>query len=172
MKKLILTVIAVVTIGVSSNKLFAQAAASGDLLVTMSANPDYEAMAIALRAANLGATLKGAGPYTVFAPNTIAFSNISSDKLDALMKDPAALATVLKGHIVTGKYDKAAILAALRATGKATLKTLDNQTLTLGVNEAKNLILTDSQGNTVKVVAFDILGSNGVIIGVDGILTK
>jgi uncharacterized surface protein with fasciclin (FAS1) repeats len=171
MKKLILTVLAVVAIGVSSNKLFAQAA-SGDLLVTMSANPDYEAMAIAVRAANLGATLKGAGPYTVFAPNTTAFSNIPSDKLDALMKDPAALATVLKGHIVTGKYDKAAILAALRATGKATLKTLDGQTLTLGVNEAKNLILTDSQGNTVKVVAFDILGSNGVIIGVDGILTK
>jgi len=171
MKKLILTVVAVLAIGVSSNKLFAQSA-SGDLLVTLSGNPDYEAMAIAVRAANLGATLKGAGPFTVFAPNTIAFSNIPSDKLDALMKDPAALATVLKGHIVTGKYDKAAILAALRATGKATLKTLDGQTLTLGVNEAKNLILTDAQGNTVKVVAFDILGSNGVIIGVDGILTK
>lgn len=163
--------VAVLAIGVSSNKVFAQAA-SGDLLVTMSGNPDYEAMAIALRAANLGATLKGAGPYTVFAPNAAAFSNISSDKLDALMKDPATLAAVLKGHIVSGKYDKVAILAALRSTGKATLKTLEGQTLTLGVNEAKNLILTDSQGNTVKVVAFDILGSNGVIIGVDGLLTK
>lgn len=171
MKKLILTVVAVLAIGVSSNKLFAQAA-SGDLLVTMSGNPDYAAMAVAVRAANLGATLKGAGPYTVFAPNTAAFSNTPSDKLDALMKDPVALATVLKGHIVSGKYDKAAILAALRASGKAVLKTLDNQEITLGVNEAKNLVLTDSQGNKVKVIAFDILGSNGVIIGVDGFLTK
>lgn len=176
MKKAILTVIAVLGIGLSSGKLFAQAvpaaAPTGDLVATLTANSDYNAMAIALRAANLGATLKGPGPFTIFAPNNTAFSNLSSDKLDALMKDPATLATVLKGHIVTGKNDKAAILAALRATGSDVLKTLDGQTLTLGVNESKNLVITDSQGNKAKVVAFDILGTNGVIIGVDGILTK
>jgi uncharacterized surface protein with fasciclin (FAS1) repeats len=173
MKKAILTVVAVLAIGFSSSKLFAQAAApTGDLMATLSANPDYEAMAIALRAANLGASLKAAGPFTIFAPNNVAFSNITSDKLDALMKDPAALATILKGHIAMGKNDKASILAALRATGSDALKTLDGQTLTLGVNESKNLVLTDGQGNKVKVIAFDIYGTNGVIIGVDGILSK
>ena len=129
-------------------------------------------MGLAIRAANLGSTVKGAGPFTIFAPNNTAFSNIPSDKLDALMADPAKFASLIKGHIASGKMDKAAILAALRATGTATLKTLDGQTLTLGVNEAKNLVLTDAQGNKVKVVAFDIYGSNGVIIGVDGLLTK
>ncbi|HEY4327133.1 MAG TPA: fasciclin domain-containing protein [Mucilaginibacter sp.] len=175
MKKVILTVLAVLGISLSTGKLFAQAAATtptGDLLTTLSANSDYNVMAAALRAANLGATVKGPGPYTIFAPNNTAFSNIPSDKLDALMKDPAALATVLKGHIVMGKNDKAAILAALRATGSDPLKTIDGQTLTLGVNETKNLVITDSQGNKAKVVAFDILGTNGVIIGLDGLLTK
>jgi uncharacterized surface protein with fasciclin (FAS1) repeats len=175
MKKAILTVLAVLGIGFSTGKLFAQAtpaAPTGDLLATLTANADYNVMAAALRAANLGATVKGPGPFTIFAPNNNAFANISSDKLDALMKDPAALAALLKGHIVTGKNDKASILAALRATGSDPLKTLDGQTLTLGVNESKNLVLTDSQGNKVKVVAFDILGTNGVIIGVDGLLTK
>jgi uncharacterized surface protein with fasciclin (FAS1) repeats len=175
MKKAILTVIAVLAIGLSSNKLFAQAAATpptGDVMATLSANSDYNVMAAALRAANLSESLKGAGPFTIFAPNNIAFSNVSSDKLDALMKDPATLAAVLKGHIAAGKNDKASILAALRATGSDPLKTLDGQTLTLGVNESKNLVLTDSQGNKVKVVAFDIYGTNGVIIGVDGLLTK
>jgi uncharacterized surface protein with fasciclin (FAS1) repeats len=172
MKKLFLTVFAALAIGFTSNQVFAQATApTGDLLVTLSGNSDYNVMAAAIRAANLGATIKGAGPYTIFAPNNTAFSNIPSDKLDAIMS-PAMLATVIKGHIVTGKYDKAAILAQLRATGKASLTTLDGKTITLGVNEAKNLVLTDSDGNKVKVVAFDILGTNGVIIGVDGLLTK
>jgi uncharacterized surface protein with fasciclin (FAS1) repeats len=173
MKKTILTVIAVLAIGLSSNNLFAQAATpTGNLLATLTSNPDYEAMAIALRAAGLGETLKGPGPYTIFAPNNIAFSNMSSDKLDALMKDQATLANVLKGHIAVGKNDKAAILTALRATGTDTLKTLDGQKLVLGVNASKNLVLTDAQGNTVKVIAFDIYGTNGVIIGVDGLLEK
>jgi len=180
MKKTILTAIATLAIGLSANNLFAQAPAApataaaapaptGDVVATISANPDYEAFALLIRAANLGATLKGAGPYTIFAPTTASFSALSSDKLDALMKDPATLATLVKGHIVEGKYDKAAILKALTPT--ATLKTLDGQTLTLGVEE-KHLVLTDAQGNKAKVVAFDMLGTNGVAIGIGAVLTK
>src|ERR1700694_3854204 len=98
MRKLFLTVIAALAIGVSSNNLFAQtttaAAGSGDVVATVSANPDYEAFALAVRSANLGSTLKGAGPYTIFAPNNTAFSNLSSGKLDSLMQDPAKFATI------------------------------------------------------------------------------
>jgi uncharacterized surface protein with fasciclin (FAS1) repeats len=96
---------------------------------------------------------------------------LPSDKLDAIMKDPATLATVLKGHIVSGKYDKAALIKAL-ATGTATLTTLDGQKLILAVNDKKHLELTDAQGNKAQVIAFDILGSNGVAIGIDAVLTK
>jgi uncharacterized surface protein with fasciclin (FAS1) repeats len=173
MKKIVLTLIAAVSISLASNNLFAQTTAtpSGDVLTTISGNADYYVFGIVLRAANLGSTLKGAGPYTIFAPNNTAFANLSSGKLDSLMQDPAKLATVLKGHIVVGKYDKAGIIKAL-GTPPATLKTIDGQTLTLAVNAKKNLEITDSQGNKAQVIAFDMLGSNGVVIGVNAILAK
>ena len=85
MKKAIVTLVAFIAIGFSSNNLFAQAAApataaapTADLVSTLSSNVDYEALALAIRAANLGATLKGTGPYTIFAPTNGAFSNLSS----------------------------------------------------------------------------------------------
>jgi uncharacterized surface protein with fasciclin (FAS1) repeats len=179
MKKALLTLVAALTIVISSGNLFAQTAPAPaaaatpntDVVGTLSGNPDYNASALAIRAANLSATLKGAGPYTIFAPSNTAFSNISPDKLDALMKDPAALATILKGHVVSGKYGKAELIKAL-ASGTATLTTLDGQKLTLAVNEKKHLELTDAQGNKAQVIAFDMLGNNGVAIGIDAVLTK
>jgi uncharacterized surface protein with fasciclin (FAS1) repeats len=173
MKKSILTVIAVLAIGFFSNRAFAQAAATapkGDLLDTLSASPDYNVSAVLIRAAGLTATVRGAGPYTIFAPSNIAFSNIPSAKLDALMKDPAALAVILKGHIVSGKYGKAEIIKTL-GSGTPTLTTIDGKVLTLSVTD-KHLTITDSDGNKAKVVAFDMLGTNGVAIGVDAILAK
>jgi len=173
MKKSILTVIAVLAIGFFSNRAFAQAAATapkGDVLDTLSASADYNVAAAAIRAADLTATVRGAGPYTIFAPSNIAFSNIPSAKLDALMKDPATLATVLKGHVVSGKYDKATLIKTL-GSGTPTLTTIDGKVLTLSVTD-KHLTITDSQGNKAKVVAFDMLGTNGVAIGVDAVLAK
>jgi uncharacterized surface protein with fasciclin (FAS1) repeats len=177
MKKAILTVIAVLAIGLLSNNLFAQAAApaasaapTGNVLATLSGNPDYNAFGIALRAANLGATLNGAGPYTILAPNNITLSNMSSGKLDSLMADPVKLAAILKGHIISGTYDKAALIKTL-GSGTPTLTTLDGKQLTLSVTD-KHLTFTDSQGDKAKVIAFDILGTNGVIIGIDAILAK
>lgn len=181
MKKVIFNVIAVSAIVLFSSNLFAQATAAappaasatatGDVLATVSANSDYNAVGIAIRAANLGGALKGAGPFTLFAPSNTAFSNLSSGKLDSLMQDPAKLATVLKGHVVSGKYDKAALIKAL-ASGTATLTTLDGQKLTLSVNSKKHLELTDAQGDKAQVIAFDMLGTNGVAIGIDAVLAK
>jgi uncharacterized surface protein with fasciclin (FAS1) repeats len=178
MKKTILTVIAALAIGLFANKALAQAASpapTADVLATLSSSDyssDYQTMAVALRAANQGATLKGAGPYTIFAPNNGAFSSLTAAQLDALFADPAKLATVLRGHVVSGLNDKKAILAAIRATGTSTMKTIDGQTLTLSVNAAKNLVITDAQGNTAKVIKFDMLGTNGVAIGIDAVLYK
>ena len=150
-------------------------AATVDVLSILSSSDyssDYQTMAIALRAANQGATLKGAGPYTIFAPNNGAFSSLTAAQLDALFADPAKLATALRGHIVAGLNDKKAILAAIRATGTSTMKTIDGQTLTLSVNAAKNLVITDAQGNVAKVIKFDMVGTNGVAIGIDAVLYK
>jgi uncharacterized surface protein with fasciclin (FAS1) repeats len=189
MKKSILTVIAALAIGVFTNNAFAQTtnppaapapaaaapAATADVLATLTSTDNaanYETMAVVLRAANLGATLKGAGPYTIFAPNNDAFGSLTPAQLDALFADPAKLATVLRGHIVAGLNDKKAILAAIRATGTMALKTIDGATLTLSVNAAKNLVITDAQGNSAKVIKFDMVGTNGVAIGLDAVLYK
>jgi len=176
MKKVVLTVLAVLAISLSFNNLFAQttapapATASSDLVGTLSGNSDYNVVAAAIRTAGLGATLKGAGPYTIFAPSNTAFSTLSSAKLDSLFADPAKLAAVLKGSVVSGTYDKAGIIKVL-GSGTPTLTTLDGKQLTLSVIE-KHLTITDSQGNKAKVIAFDMLGTNGVAIGVDAVLAK
>jgi uncharacterized surface protein with fasciclin (FAS1) repeats len=175
MKKLVFSVAAALAIGLFSNNLFAQttpaASGSADVITTVSTNSDYQSFGLLLRAANLSATLKGAGPYTIFAPNNTAFNNLSADVLDRLFQDPAKLAAVLKAHIVLGKYDKAGIVKALGSKMTA-LKTLDGQTLTLTLTPTKNLELTDSDGNKMDVIAFDINASNGVIIGVNHLLFK
>ena len=181
MKKTILTVLAFLAIGIFSQKALAQTApatapaATADVLATLSNSDNagsYIAMAIALRAANQTTGLKAAGPFTIFAPSNDAFAALTPAQMDALFADPAKLAAVLRGHIVSGLNDKKAILAAIRATGTSTMKTIDGQTLTLSVNAAKNLVITDAQGNVAKVIKFDMVGTNGVAIGVDAVLYK
>jgi uncharacterized surface protein with fasciclin (FAS1) repeats len=124
----------------------------------------------AIKAANLQTDLKGPGPFTVLAPNNGAFDAIPKGKLDSLMKDPTKLAVTLKAHVIAGKYDKAALIKALTdGKGKATLKTIDGETLTLSVVD-KKLAITDAQGTVVEVTSFDTPATNGVIDGVNGVL--
>jgi uncharacterized surface protein with fasciclin (FAS1) repeats len=140
-----------------------------DLDATVANVADLSTLTAAIKAANLDATLQGPGPYTVFAPGNAAFSAIPKTRLDSLMKDPAKLATLVKAHVVVGKYDKAAIIKALTNAAKsATLKTIDGQTITIAVVD-KKLQLKDAQGNTAEVTSFDTPASNGVIHGVNGV---
>jgi len=184
MRKAILTAVVALTIGVYSNRALAQTptapaaapattapAPTGTVLAALSADPDYNATALLIRAAGLGETLKGAGPYTIFAPSNIALSNIPSDKLDALIKDPATLAAVLKVHIVTGLYDKDALKKGL-AAGAITDTALDGQKLTIALNANKRVEITDAAGDKAQISKFDISGTNGVAIGVDAVLSK
>ncbi|MGZ3810786.1 MAG: fasciclin domain-containing protein [Mucilaginibacter sp.] len=192
MKKSILMGMCVMGMSLISNSLFAQApkdttkstttttttttapqTATGDIVSVLTSSPDYATFELGVKSANLETTLKGAGPFTVFAPNNTGFSKLPQGKLDSLMKDPTKLATVLKGHVVAGKYSKADIIKALSAgKGKTTLKTIDGQILTLSVFEQKNLQITDAQGNSALVTSFDLPATNGTIHGLNGVLTK
>lgn len=186
MKKSIL-IAAVAIGGLLSNNLFAQTtdttkkAATAtttttdttsvkDVYSTLANIADETTLTTAIKSANLDTDLKGTGPFTVLAPSNEDFSAISKGKLDSLMKDPAKLATTLKGHVISGKYDKAALIKALVAgKGTATLKTIDGQTLTLSVKD-KKLAITDAQGTTVEVTSFDTPATNGIIDGINGVL--
>lgn len=142
-----------------------------DVVGALASNADYSTALADVKAAGLEATLKTGGPYTIFAPNNAAFSALPPAKLDSLVKDPAKLATVLKGHVVTGKYAKADIIKALNAgKGKATLTTIDGQTLTLSVTADKKLQLSNAAGNTSQVILYDLVGANGVVNGLNAVL--
>jgi uncharacterized surface protein with fasciclin (FAS1) repeats len=189
MKKTVLIVAAAMSIGLLSNNLFAQtttkdtvkkttATGTGtttqdstkDVFATLANVAEETTLVNAIKTAGLDADLKGAGPFTVLAPGNDAFSALPAGKLDSLLKNPAKSAITLKAHIISGKYDKAALIKELVAgKGKATLKTIDGQELTLSVKD-KKLAITDSQGTTVEVTSFDTPCSNGIIDGVNGVL--
>jgi uncharacterized surface protein with fasciclin (FAS1) repeats len=189
MRRSILILSAALSIGLLSNNVFAQTStptmqppasntpavtkpdtSAKTIEATLSDVVDLSILTTAVKAANLDATLQGAGPFTVFAPGNAAFSAIPKSRLDSLMKDPVKLATLLKAHVVSGRYDKTAIIKALtNATKTATLKTLDGQTITIAVVN-KKLQLKDAQGNTAEVTSFDTPATNGVIHGINGVL--
>jgi len=143
---------------------------SKNVQATLANVADLTSFVAAIKAASLDVTLQGPGPFTVFAPDNAAFSNIPKTRLDSLMKDPVKLGTLVKGHVVAGRYDKAALIKALTdGKGSATLKTIDGQTLKLSVKD-KKLAITDAQGNLAQVTSFDTPCTNGLIDGVNGVL--
>jgi len=192
MKKSIVFVVAV-AIGLMSTSVFAQttpttpttppttpppattapaAAADSvkDVQATLANVADLSTLVAAIKAANLDASLKAAGPFTVFAPDNTAFSAIPKEKLDSLMKDPVKLAKMVNAHVIAGKYDKAGIIKLLtNAQRSGTLKTVDGQTITVAVVN-KKVQLTDADGNTAQITSFDTPATNGVIHGVSGVL--
>jgi len=120
----------------------------------------------AVRAAGLTDTLKGDGPYTIFAPTNAAFAKLPAGTLDDLMKpeNKAEFADLLKYHIVAGNLSSADIL---KMGDGATLMTLSGTTITLklGTNP------TIPKLNDAGLVKTDITGSNGVIHVIDTVLT-
>jgi uncharacterized surface protein with fasciclin (FAS1) repeats len=188
MKKSLLMIGALVLLNFTATKVFAQtdstkkpttttttpAPAQGDatnVVQALQSNSDYSTAFNAVKTAKLDSVLTVGGPYTIFAPNNNAFSALPAGQLDALMKDPAKLASVLKGHVVNGLYDKAGLIKALSAgKGKATVTTIDGQTLTLSVTADKKLQLTNAAGNSAQVVLYDLKGGTGVVNGLNSVL--
>ena len=142
-----------------------------NVVQALQSNSDYSTAFTAVKAAKLDSALTVGGPYTIFAPTNNAFSALPAGQLDALLKDPAKLASVLKGHVVNGLYDKAGLIKALSAgKGKATVTTIDGQTLTLSVTADKKLQITNAAGNSAQVVLYDLKGGIGVVNGINAVL--
>ncbi len=127
-----------------------------DILETVQANATLRTLASSLEKAGLAATLKGAGPYTLFAPNNDAFTRMDIEKF---LQDPKVLAETLTYHLVAGKYSAKEILEMI--PGK------------LGTENGKSLTLEMDEGEVVidngKFVTSDIECSNGVIHIIDNV---
>ena len=140
--------------------------AGSDIVDTAVAAGDFTTLAAALEAAGLVETLKGEGPFTVFAPTDAAFAKLPAGTVETLLKDPKGdLTQILTYHVVPGK-----VLAAdvVKLDGQK-VTTVQGADLTVGVDGDK-VSLTDAAGNTVNVTATDIEASNGVIHVIDGVL--
>jgi uncharacterized surface protein with fasciclin (FAS1) repeats len=116
----------------------------------------FNTLAAALTAADLVATLKGKGPFTVFAPTDAAFAKIPKADLDALLKDKAKLTAVLTYHVVAGK-----VMAADVKAGK--VKTVQGSEITVSTMGGVSV-------DNAKVIKTDIVASNGVIHVIDSVI--
>ena len=133
---------------------------------------DHTTLVAAVKAAGLVDTLKGKGPFTVFAPTNAAFAALPAGTVDTLLKpeSKAALTKVLTYHVVSGKMDSAALSKAIDAGGgKATLTTVSGGTL-VATKSGSMIMLSDESGGMAHVTIADVVQSNGVIHVVDKVL--
>jgi uncharacterized surface protein with fasciclin (FAS1) repeats len=133
---------------------------------------DHTTLVAAVKAAGLVDTLKGTGPFTVFAPTNAAFAALPAGTVDNLLKpeNKAALTKVLTYHVVAGKVDAAALTKQITAGGgKASLKTVAGGTLT-ATAKGGAVLVADESGGTATVTIADVIQSNGVIHVVDKVL--
>lgn len=133
----------------------------------------HTTLVAAVKAAGLVETLQSKGPFTVFAPVNDAFENLPEGTVETLLKpeNKATLTKVLTYHVVSGKYDYAAMDKLITAgKGTATLKTVSGGTLTIMKNGAHNIILKDELGNAATISTYDVIQSNGVIHVIDSVL--
>jgi len=145
---------------------------SGDLVAWLAGNADYSTLVAAVKAAGLVETLQGAGPFTVFAPNNAAFAALPAGTVDMLLKpeNKATLAKILTYHVVAGKLDAAAVVAAIKAgNGKAVLTTVSGGKLTAQMDGA-NVVLVDEKGGKSVVTKTDIMASNGVAHAISAVV--
>ena len=147
--------------------------ATKDIVTNASAAPNLSTLVAAVKAADLVATLQGAGPFTVFAPTDDAFGKLPAGAVDGLLKPEmkADLAGVLTYHVVSGNVDAATLLGQIEAGGgTATLTTVQGGTLTATPDGAGGITLTDAKGGTAKVTTADVRQSNGVVHVIDSVL--
>ena len=126
---------------------------------------DFSTLVKAVVAADLVKTLKGKGPFTVFAPTNDAFAQIPAADLEALLADPDALAGVLTYHVVEGRV----LAGDLQPT--QTVPTVQGDSITIDVADDGTATITDANGKTVNITATDLKAKNGVVHVIDGVLT-
>ena len=133
---------------------------------------DHTTLVAAVKQAGLVETLKGPGPFTVFAPTNAAFNMLPPATVSTLMQPVAKpmLVKVLTYHVVPGRIDSAALGQAIRSGGgTATLTTVAGVPLRARMN-GSNIELVDVQGNISTVTTANVYQSNGVIHVVDRVL--
>jgi uncharacterized surface protein with fasciclin (FAS1) repeats len=145
---------------------------SKDIIDNAVNSKDHTTLVAAVKAAGLVDTLKGPGPFTVFAPTNASFAALPPGTVDTLLKpqNKSMLSSVLTYHVVAGRVDSAALAQMIRAgNGRALLKTVNGGTL-VATMSGSDVLITDAKGGSAKVTIADVYQSNGVIHVVNKVL--
>jgi len=129
-----------------------------DIVDTAVEAGSFKTLVTAVQAAGLVDTLKGTGPFTVFAPTDEAFAKLPAGTVEALLKDKEKLAAILTYHVVPGK------VMAADAMKLTSAKTANGKTLTIRATNGAVMV------DTARVVKTDIVASNGVIHVIDTVV--
>lgn len=180
MKRFILSVIALAVLAFTTqvyaqkNPMVGGAAmyASKDIVDNAVNSKDHTTLVAAVKAAGLVSTLKGEGPFTVFAPTNAAFDKLPAGTVATLLKPESKdmLVKILTYHVVAGKMDSKTIAAAIKkGKGKAELTTVNGGKFWAWMKGNK-LVLKDQKGGMSTVTIADVIQKNGVIHVVDTVL--
>lgn len=150
---------ALVPVGAAVAATPAGSAAMQDVVDTAVAAGDFKTLVTAVKAAGLVDTLKGAGPFTVFAPTDAAFAKVPKAQLDALLADRAALTKLLTYHVVSGKV----MAADIKGKNLTTAKTVQGGSLKIDASQGVKV-------DDARVVKADVQASNGVIHAIDTVM--
>ena len=142
---------------ITALSLAAFSAQAKDLVDTAVDAGQFKTLAAALDKAGLVSTLKGKGPFTVFAPTDAAFAKVPKADLDALLADKAKLSAVLTYHVVPGT-----VMAKDVKSGR--VKTVQGSELTLAASGGGVMV------DNAQVVKADIVADNGVIHVIDSVV--
>jgi len=133
-----------------------------DIVETAVAAGSFKTLVAAVTAAGLVATLKGEGPFTVFAPNDEAFAKLPKGTVEGLLKDIPKLTAVLTYHVVSGKVPASDVIQHPKLT------TLQGQDLK--IDAAKWHLHKNVKVNDAEIVKADIFTDNGIIHVIDKVL--
>lgn len=160
LKKLAVGTMAALALTIAANTTNVAAAETGDIVDTAVAAGSFKTLAKALAAADLVTTLKGAGPFTVFAPTDEAFAKLPAGALESLLKpeNKATLRRILTYHVIAGKVMAADVMKMPSA------KAVSGDSLTIAVRNGN--VMADN----ARVMKTDIAATNGVIHVIDTVL--
>ena len=157
------------TVMVGGQSMFA----TKDIVDNAVNSADHTTLVAAVKAAGLVDTLKGKGPFTVFAPTNAAFGKLPAGTVETLVKpeNKPTLTKILTYHVVPGKYDFMALSEAIKkGNGRAEFGTASGGKLSFAMNGMHNIVVMDETGHTASISTYDVYQSNGVINVVDAVL--
>ena len=144
-----------------------------DIIDNAVKSKDHTTLVAAVKAAGLVDVLKGAGPFTVFAPTNEAFTNLPAGTVETLLKpeNKETLTKILTYHVVAGNIDAEKIMMGIKdGNGTYEMTTVSGGKLWAMMNGPKNITIKDEKGNVANISTYDVMQSNGVIHVVDKVL--